>query len=344
MDLAVSFSQLFLAAVFAVAGFAKLSDRASSRKAIDAFHVPRRLATPAAVAVPMVELGVSAALIAAPTARAGASAAVALLTIFSAAIVRALRLGSTPDCNCFGGLTQTQVGRGTLIRNAGLAAAAVLVIAGGRSVGALHWLSLAAAADRPLFAVLVSALAGLGWFCWVLLRQNGRLLRRLDGYAGPVTPGKGGSTSLAAGAPAPDFDGHDLSGEPVSLASLLAPGLPAALFFTDPGCGACELVLAAVAEAQGRRADQLTLAVLSAGSIDRIKRKAAEFGLDRVVPLDDDALLDAYGIQGFPAFVEIDPDGSVAAGPALGADPVRAAISRARPAPSGASRLDVAPR
>jgi hypothetical protein len=346
MDLAVSFSQLFLAAVFAVAGCAKLVDRAEFREAITAFRVPRSLVAAATIAVPLIELAVAAALLAAPTARAGALAAVALLAIFSGAIVRALRFGSAPDCNCFGGITQTEVGRGTLIRNAALAAVAVFVIASGQSVGALHWLTLIATGDRPLFAVLVACIAGLSWFCLALLRQNGRLLRRLDGHAGAGTPGseKGGLPTLEAGVPAPHFEGRDLAGEPISLASLLAPGLPAALFFTDPGCGACELVLDAVAEAQNQRADQLTLAVLSAGRIDRIKQKAAEFGLERVVPQDDDALLNAYGIQGFPAFVEIDPDGSVAAQPTLGADPVRAAILRARPAPLTPSSAEVALR
>jgi hypothetical protein len=37
----------------------------------------------------------------------------------------------------------------------------------------------------------------------------------------------------------------------------------------------------------------LTLAVISSGSIDRIEDKAAEFGLDRVVPQDDEALFGA---------------------------------------------------
>jgi peroxiredoxin len=341
MAFVVSFSQLFLAAVFAVAAFAKLADRGSFREAIVAFRVPRRFADAGTIAVPVLELGVAAALIAAPTARAGAAAAVALLAIFSGAIVRALRFGSAPDCNCFGGITQTEVGRGTLIRNLALMAVAVLVIAAGQSVGALHWLVLSAPGDRPLFAILVACITALSCFCWAVLRQNGRLLHQLDGYAaaGAPAPHKAELPLLEAGVPAPDFDGHDLAGEPVSLSSLLAPGLPVVLFFTDPGCGACELVLDAVVEAQRERADKLTVAVLSAGSIDRIKQKAADFGLDRVVPQEDDTLLDTYGIQGFPALLEIDPDGFVAGPPALGAEPVRAAILRVRPTDGAAGSL-----
>jgi thiol-disulfide isomerase/thioredoxin len=131
--------------------------------------------------------------------------------------------------------------------------------------------------------------------------------------------------------PAPEFEAVDLAGAPVSLGSLLSRGLPTGLFFTDPGCGACELVLDTVAAAQEARAGELTLVVLSAGSIDRIKQKATDFGLARVVPIEGEELLDAYGIQGFPAFVEIGPDGAVAMPAAFGADPVRRAILRDRP-------------
>lgn len=342
MAVLVSFLQLCLAAVFAVAGCAKLADRAGFRAALESFRLPRRLVPVAAIAVPPAELAVAAALLFAPTARAAALAALVLLAIFSGAMVRVLRSGSAPDCNCFGGIAQMEVGRGTLVRNGALAAVAVFVLAGGQSVGALHWLTLVAAGERALFAALVAAIVGLGWFCWALLRQNGRLLRRLDGYAGAGTAGRGGGVPpLEAGSPAPGFDGRDLADEPVSLASLLAPGIPVGLFFTDPGCGACDLVLDAVAEAQQDRADRLTVAVISGGRIDRVRQKAAEFGLERVLPQDDDALVDAYGIQGFPAYVEIDVDGSVATAPALGADPVRAAILRGRPlaAPSPAEMV-----
>ncbi len=340
MSIAVSFAQFFLAVVFAVAGCSKLADRAATRVAIEDFHVPRPIATPAAILVPLIELAVAATLVPAPTARVGALAAVALLAVFSFAIIRVLRAGSTPDCNCFGGLTQTEVGRGTLFRNLALAALAVFVATSQQSVGALHWLTLPASGDRPLFAAMAAVIAGLGWFCWGLLRQNGRLLRRLEdgGVVQSAATGAGRLTPLETGVPAPEFDGHDLTGEPVSLASLLARGHPVTLFFTDAGCGACELVLDAVAEVQQRSADKLTVAVLSGGSIDRIKLKAAEFGLDRVIPQGDAAVFDAYRVEGFPALVEINSDGSIAGTPVLGADPVRATVLGGLPSgPAGSS-------
>lgn len=345
MEVVLSFAQLLLTVVFAVAGFAKLLDRGAFEEATAAFGVPRKLASTVSFAVPLLELAVAAALVAAPTARTGAVGALVLLALFSAAVTRVLRLGSTPDCNCFGGITQTEIGRGTLLRNLSLAGVAAFVIVAGRSVGAFSGLPGTAPEVRPLLSVLAAALVALGWFCWTLLRQNGRLLRQLDGYtqSGAQAPIEGRPSPLLGGMQAPEFDAVDLAGDPVSLGLLLSCGLPAGLFFTDPGCGACELVLDTVAAAQEARAGELTLVVLSAGSIDRIKQKATDFGLARVVPIEGEGLLDAYGIQGFPAFVEIGPDGAVAMPAALGADPVRKAILRDRPSVTAHAPADVVP-
>jgi peroxiredoxin len=326
---AVSLSQLVLAAVFAVAGVAKLADLPRTRRAAESFGVSPRLSPAAAVLLPVAELAIAAALLLAATARWGALAAIVLLLAFSVATVRVLRNGTTVDCNCFGGLTQTEVGRGTLIRNSLLGLLGAFVAIGVESVGAFGWVTAPASGDRLVMALLVGFVLGLCCFSWLLLRQNGRLLLRLDALeaAGEQPRGEDGKapTSLAIGMAAPAFSGRDLGGEPVSLRSLLAAGRPVALFFTDPGCGACELVLDAVADAQRDRAGDLTLAVLSSGPLDRIEAKAAEFGLDRVIP-QDESLLDSYGVIGFPAIVLIDERGRVARPAALGVDAVREVV------------------
>jgi peroxiredoxin len=315
---AVSFSQLLLSVVFVVAAVAKLADRPRTRAAIEAFGV-RRMATPAATLLPVIELLVAVALVPAASARWGALGALALIGVFSLAVLRALRLGSTPDCNCFGGLAQTEVGRGTLVRNGLLGSVAVFIALGGKSVSAFDWVLVPAAQDRAAIVFLMAGLAALSWFCWQLLRQNGRLLQRLETEGAASPP-------LQAGDPAPGFSGRDLHGERVSLDSLLALGRPVALVFTDPGCGACTPALEAVVRAQHERADELTLAVLSTGSIDRIEAKAAEFGLDRVVPQADDTLFDAYRVYGVPGLVEIDQTGVVAKPASLGAAAITEAI------------------
>jgi hypothetical protein len=281
-----------------------------------------------------VELAVAVALLPAATARWGAVAALVLIGIFSLAVLRTLRSGSTPDCNCFGGLAQTEVGRGTLVRNGLLGSVAAFIAVGGQSVAAYDWISVPATQDRAAIVFLIACIAGLLWFCGQLLQQNGRLLRRLEveGAAAPAP--------LQAGDPAPRFGGPDLRGEWVSLDSLLALDRPVALVFTDPGCGACAAALEAVARAQRERADELTLAVVSTGSIGRIEAKAAEFGLDRVVPQADDALFDAYRINGVPGIVEIDQTGGVSKPASLGANAITEAIFGISPTPFD-GRLEV---
>jgi hypothetical protein len=334
VSFAVSFSQLLLSVVFVVAAVAKLADRSGTRAALEAFGV-RRLAASAATLLPVVELVVAVALVPAATARWGALAALALIGIFSLAILRTLRSGSTPDCNCFGGLSQTEVGRGTLVRNGLLGSVAAFIALGGHSVSALDWITVPAAQDRVAIVLLIACLLGLLWFCGQLLQQNGRLLQRpeAEGASSAAPP-------LEPGAPAPRFGGPDLRGEWVSLDSLLALGRPVALVFTDPGCGACAAALEAVARGQRERADELTLAVVSTGSIDRIEAKASEFGLDRVVPQADDGLLDAYRVHGVPGIVEIDQTGGVSKPASLGANAITEVIFGISPTPLD-ERLEV---
>lgn len=344
MSFAVSLSQLLLAVIFAIAGIAKLVDRAGTREATEAFGVSPRLAPLVASGLPILELAIAAALLPAATVFWGALAAVVLLLIFSFAVARSLRAGSTPDCNCFGGLTQAEVGRGTLARNLLLAAlsGAVAVSSGADPLSAFHWITIPAPADRVWIALLVVSVIGLAAFCWQLLRQNGRLLLRLD------AEGHRASSALSLpplqpGSPAPEFSGRDLGGELVSLESLRAPGHPVVLFFTDPGCGACELVLEDVAQAQRERSGELTVAVISSGNIDRIEAKATQFGLDRVVPQDGDELLDSYRVHGFPAVVEVDPAGSISKPVALGPKAVRELVLGDPAQPDG-ERLGLAAR
>ena len=332
MSFAVSLAQLLLSVVFAVAAVAKLADQAGTRRAIEDFGVVPRLAPAGALVLPTVELAIAATLLPAATAPWAGFAAAALLLVFGAAVARSLRVGSAPDCNCFGGLTQTEVGRGTLLRNLLLAVLAGLVAVSTRGVpvSAFHWVSVAAPQDRLAIVLLTGALAGLGWFCWQLLQQNGHLLAQLEAVGAASVPAKAGTKpplpALEVGSTAPHFAGSDLNGEPISLDSLLALGRPVALVFTDPGCGACESALDAVAEAQRAHTETLTLAVISGGSIDRIEAKAAQFGLERVVPQADEKLFDAYRVNGFPGIVKIDADGSVSGPVALGPDAVREVV------------------
>lgn len=322
MSFAASLSAMLLAGVFVVAAIAKLLDRAGTRETLAEFGVPARAAAPGAVALPLLELAIAVALIPAATAVPGAIAALVTLLVFTAAIAVTLARGAAPDCNCFGGLSRTTVGRGTLVRNALLAAIAAFAAAAGTD-GAIAWIRDAVADDRGWVIAIVALAAlvlGLAWFSWQLLRQNGRLLLRLDAQTSELGAGETYAPGLAVGEIAPAFARESLDGRPISLEALLALGRPVALVFTDPDCGACQGPLEHAARVQ--RDGELTVAIVARGNAERLAERARELGLERVVHDADAALFGAYRFGGSPAAVVIGPDGRVAGTPVLGAPEV----------------------
>lgn len=83
MDTLVLFARLTLAAVFAVAGVAKLLDRSGIGKVLAGFGVPGRLTMPLALGLPLVELALAVALVIRASAWWGGLAALCLLLAFT---------------------------------------------------------------------------------------------------------------------------------------------------------------------------------------------------------------------------------------------------------------------
>ena len=82
-------------------------------------NVPAPVAPFIGVAVPLSELAVGVALLSA-SARLAALAAIAMLTIFSIALVGALAQGRAPECHCFGRIGGGPIGWRAVLRNAAL--------------------------------------------------------------------------------------------------------------------------------------------------------------------------------------------------------------------------------
>src|SRR3712207_3335387 len=156
MNVALLAARLLLAAVFVVAGIAKLADREGSRRAIVDFGVPSALAAPLGLLLPLGELVVAAALLPASTSWWGALGALALLSLFVAGISINLARGRKPDCHCFGQLHSAPAGWKTLARNAVLAAVAgLLPRAGFHRAGTRAPSSLRELPATPLLALLL---------------------------------------------------------------------------------------------------------------------------------------------------------------------------------------------
>ena len=275
--------RLVLAAVFAVAGVAKLLDAAGTRAAVEGFGVPRAAARPAIRVLPAAELAIAAGLLVPASAWWSALAAAGLLAVFMAAIGLSMARGAAPDCHCFGRLHSAPVSWRTQVRNGVLAAAAGVAVLAGRGASGLspvRWAGHLNAAELGLaaaVAVLSAVAAGQAWFLFGLSRQNGRVLARLQnleqriGVGGPPAAaglagarhasGKGPVRGLAVGAPAPDFELPAADRRRVSLRALLGRGLPVLLLFSDPGCGHCHALLPQVASWQHQHRDRLTVAL-----------------------------------------------------------------------------------
>jgi methylamine dehydrogenase accessory protein MauD len=324
--------RLVLAAVFLVAGAAKLADRRGSREALVAFGLPERSSGPLAVLLPLVELAVAAALLPETTTWWGAAGALVLLVAFMLAIAVSLARGRTPDCHCFGQLHSAPAGPSTLIRNGVLAAAAMLVLIQGRhSVGpsAVAWVADVGAAG---WAVLVGAALAIVTLMVVvslllaLLRQNGRLVLRVEALEAKLA--HDAADGLPVGASAPAFELRALGGPPLTLAELLAAQRPVLLVFTEPHCGPCAALIPEIAQWQDNHADHLTIAVVSRR--DRgAKRELTKYGLRYVLLQKAREVSVAYGVAGTPSAVLIAADGTIASSPAAGADAIRRLVSDA---------------
>jgi peroxiredoxin len=327
-------ARFVLAAVFAVAGLAKLADRPGSRQALVAFGVPERLAAPGGIALPIAELAVAVLLIPAATAAIGAAGALVLLLGFCAGIARSMIRGEAPDCHCFGQLHSEPVGWSTLIRNLVLAALAGLVLAetaGGGAEAPFAWIGDLSDAGLAamLGGVVLVALVGAGAsVASALLRQNGRLLLRIDALEqalrnhgvpveGAVEPDQPG---LPVGSEAPAFTLPGVHGETTTLEALLAPAKPLMLIFTDSGCAPCAALMPQVAAWQREHEGVLTIAFVARGNAKDNGAKAAEHGAARMFIEEGTEVSSLYDAQATPTAVVIDPDGRIAS-PLAGGEP-----------------------
>jgi peroxiredoxin/uncharacterized membrane protein YphA (DoxX/SURF4 family) len=349
MDAALLVARLVLAAVFALAGVTKLLDIPGSRKAVIDFGLPAGLASPLALLLPLAELGVAVALIPASSAWWGALGALGLLLMFVVGISINLARGRKPDCHCFGQLHSAPAGWKTLARNGVLAAVAGFVLwagyEGGAGPGALSWLGALSAAQLLALVgglVMLTLLAGQWWFLVHLLRQNGRLLVRLEavedsiGAGGSVVaPSQNGSAvhqeaeGLPVGTEAPQFSLSGIYGETLTLDALRSSGKKVMLLFTDPGCGPCNALLPEVGRWQEEHANRLTLSLVSRGQVEENKAKAQEHALENVVLQKDWEVSESYEVRGTPSAVLISPEGKISSPVAGGAEGIRGLLSYA---------------
>jgi thiol-disulfide isomerase/thioredoxin len=183
--------------------------------------------------------------------------------------------------------------------------------------------------------VVLGLLAAQWWFLVHLLRQNGRLLMRLEVLEESVAQGGGAATSgngvsasgLAVGTQAPAFSLSGLYSETLTLEALLSADKPVMLIFTDPNCGPCNALLPEIGRWQQEHPEKLTVALISRGGPEENRAKTSEHGVQHVLLQEDWEVAEAYQIKGTPSAVLVMADGKVGSSVASGEEATRSFVA-----------------
>ena len=260
----------------------------------------------------------------------GAWAANGLLLFFIIIILFNLAKGRTPDCHCFGQLHAAPVGWPTIIRNGLLMAVAGFIIWQGpiyREVGIIGLVAglKGLSGDQPLSlpagvgVVIMAIMAMEGWVIGHLWRQQQRLLRRIETVEAQALRG------LPVGTPAPVFSLRSTTGEIVTSESLLANRKWVILFFFEPDCGPCQMMMPHMIHWQQEYMNQLIIAFIGR-NLAKIVEKNNYGGLALLVQ-NDREVAQSYKVRGIPAAVLIQPNGRVGAPMALGQEAITRLIT-----------------
>jgi peroxiredoxin/uncharacterized membrane protein YphA (DoxX/SURF4 family) len=330
MNDALIVARLCLAAVFFIAGFAKLADRSGTRQALAGFDVPRRLAGPLSLLLPAAELAAATALLFPTTARWGAAGSLVLLALFVVGLTRVLRRGETPDCHCFGQVHSKPASWVTVARNFVLALPAVFVAVAGPGPSFASWVDGADATD--LWLIVTATLATLTTIASLVLWRENRRLRSSDNRVAAAHP--------QIGALAPHFTLPSTTGGTVSLQDLLADDRACLLTFVSPGCGPCKALLPELARWHDTITERLALTLVTAVKATEAEKLAREHALTDVLIDEQSTVSHAYGATAVPSAVLVASDGTVrstlVAGPVAIESLIRLALQNGetRPAPT----------
>jgi uncharacterized membrane protein YphA (DoxX/SURF4 family)/peroxiredoxin len=308
MNDALVIARLGLAAVFIIAGVAKLADRPGTRQALADFDVPASSIDPFVLLLPLAELATAIALVFPITARWGAAGSLALLALFVAGLTRALRRGEAPDCHCFGQLHSKPASWTTVARNVVLAIPAAYVALTGPGPSLSSWVTSTNASD--LWLIATGALATLAATTTLLLWRENRRLRSTDGPAA--------AAPRQIGALAPQFSLPSATGRVVGLQDLLADGRACVLTFVSPGCGPCVALMPELARWHHTVTGRLALTLVAQVEVMEAEALARQHALTDVLIDEQATVMHAYGVNATPSAILVASDGTVRSAPVAG--------------------------
>jgi uncharacterized membrane protein YphA (DoxX/SURF4 family)/thiol-disulfide isomerase/thioredoxin len=316
MALTVVLLRIMLSAVFGVAGVTKLLDLDGTREAVKNFGAPAPLVPALSFLLPLLELAVAVGLLFDRVTSLGAFCALLLLGLFIVAISINLVQGRTHDCHCFGQLHSRPLGWPTLVRNIVFALGAGFVL----------WQTLGAAVPG-----IVPTLVELGLVSQLLLVAAAivtvvmlvYLQRHAKQAEGDAAKTEATPTGLPLNSIAPAFELAAYHGGARSLAQLLAPGKPLLLIFTSPTCGPCVWLFQEIKDWQQAHSDQLTIGLISKGTIKDNFVNVARNSLGEVLLQKEREVAEQYNARVTPTAVVVNTSGRIASPLAAGADQIR---------------------
>lgn len=338
VEVGILLLRLILCLVFTVAGVSKLLAPRSTRQMLQEFGVPRPLAPPLGWLLTLAEL--SAALLTAMDGFVGWGAlfAAVLLSVFTVAMGVNLLQGRNPRCRCFGEWSVKPISSKTILRNIVLLSIASLFLALGDDTP--RWSSLTLSADAPeritrtvgVLAVLfvLLALLVLGWLVLHLLRQNGRLLQRIEVLeahlgiqAAPSAAPGPTSGGLPVGAEAPNLALTDRHGSKRWLLEPLSAGKPLMVFFVSPRCAACRNLMPDIIRWEEDPAIPFEIVVVSSGSADDNMERFGKTLPANFFLQDEYEAEKAYRATFTPSALLVGTDGRIATPLHVGSDAIR---------------------
>ena len=345
LDGSILIVRLLLAAVLIVAGTAKAFDLEGSRRSLRDFGVPDGLTGLFSFALPFLEIGLGLALIPAATAWYGATGALALLVVFTGAIVAKLAKGEAASCHCFGKLETGPIGWKTIARNVAFIGMAGSVVVAGKSGGLLSVADFLARISvgetvNLVFSLLLAALVVAAiMYVRRVFSQLDAITKTLasvksaidEDYAEPPPAAHTTATTPTEGLPvgvvAPRFTLPAITGENVALSDVLAHGKSALLLFVSPQCPSCKIVLNEVRDWRRDLGDSVSIVVISKGSPREIETRTGKLGLPHVLIEGESDISGQYLAKWAPAAVVVGSNGRIVTPIAYGEDDISKLIT-----------------
>lgn len=321
-DYGVWTARLLLCVVLALSAWGKFADRSGARKAVAEFGIPARYVGVVAWVLPLLEAALAVGLLPSATAPWAGLAGLVLMGVFTAAVVRLLRLGRRPACSCFGSASEDPIGGVTIARNVVLMVVAVVIVWGGvrrpQVRGTLP-------TDHAVALAVVAIIAAM--LVW-LIGQVRVLRRQVDRQALSTL----GAEGMPSGSVAPEFELADSRGGITGLQQLLARGTSVVLMFVHPGCEICAILAGELPRWQHRLRDRLTIVVIANGDVAENLAWGRERGLGDIPMLvqQGNEVALRYRVRGTPSAVLVDADGRIAASVARGPIAIRELFVSAR--------------